>query len=262
MEKPEKIKKSQLRVNNPCHENWDNMSPAEQGKFCGVCETEVVDFVAMSDEQVEQFFANYQGGHLCGRIRQKEELPPISISTAVLPPQFQPSHWRKIAAGLLLATSLAACKSKPHSHEVEKVGEMEIMGRHAPQPDSLKIGEIKEVIVMGKPAMPSQTTVTKLLKGDGLKGEVTKNGQPKAYANVALYDGDEILVKTQTKADGLFSLKLPDFNPAKHKNLRIEASHMEFFEVSHNATVEQIIPQPLKLELGEPTFRKGKIRID
>ena len=244
MDENKNVKKSQLRVNTPCHENWDDMSPTQQGKFCGVCETEVVDFEAMSDEQVEQFFANYKGGHLCGKIRQKETTLPLLQSPPATVQPFQPTHWRKIAAGLLLATSLAACKSKPHSNEVEK------------------IGKVDEVVVMGKPAVPNHLTLQNLLKGDGLQGMVTKNDSPKAYSNVALYSGDELLVKTQTKADGLFTLKLPDFDPAKHKNIRIQASHMEYFEVSHNATSEQIIPQPLTLELGEPTHRKGKIKVE
>lgn len=235
-----KIKKTALRVDSPCHENWDEMSMSEQGRFCGVCATEVVDFAAMTEEQVQQFFINYKGGHLCGRIVEKEATLPLRSSPPAAVQPFQPTHWRKIAAGFLLATSLTACKSKPHGQSIEKMG---------------------EVHVMGKPAAPRQTTLQDLLKGDGLQGMVTKNDSPKAYANVALYSGDELLIKTQTKADGLFVLKFTNFDPAKHKNLRIQASHMEYFEVSHNAISEQIIPQPLMLELGEPTHRKGKIKI-
>jgi hypothetical protein len=240
MDEHKNVKKSQLLINTPCHENWSEMSPTEQGKFCGVCATEVVDFAAMSDEQVAQFFANYKGGHLCGRIVEKQTTLPLRCSPPAIVQPFQPTHWRKIAAGFLLATSLTACKSKPHGQSIEKMG---------------------EVHVMGKTAAPRQTTLQNLLKGDGLQGIVTKNDSPKAYANVGLYDGDELLVKTQTKADGLFTLKFPDFDPSKHKNLRIQASHMEYFEVSHNASSDQIIPQPLTLELGEPTHRKGKIKI-
>ena len=39
----------QLSVSEPCHENWDKMSPVNQGRFCGSCQKQVVDFSVMSD---------------------------------------------------------------------------------------------------------------------------------------------------------------------------------------------------------------------
>lgn len=60
-------KKLHLTVAKPCHENWDAMSPVEQGKFCGSCEKQVVDFSKMSDRQVAEFFKKPSTGSVCGR---------------------------------------------------------------------------------------------------------------------------------------------------------------------------------------------------
>lgn len=60
-------KKIQLSIPKPCHENWDNMSPVEQGKFCGSCQKQVVDFSNMSDRQVAEFFKKPSTGSVCGR---------------------------------------------------------------------------------------------------------------------------------------------------------------------------------------------------
>jgi len=49
-------KRIQLSVENPCHENWENMSPSEKGRFCGSCQKQVVDFTNMTDGQVAAFF--------------------------------------------------------------------------------------------------------------------------------------------------------------------------------------------------------------
>ena len=46
----------QLNIPKPCHENWDQMTPVDKGRFCGFCQKQVVDFTAMNDEQLALFF--------------------------------------------------------------------------------------------------------------------------------------------------------------------------------------------------------------
>jgi len=65
-------KKIQLTIAEPCHENWDSMTPVEKGKFCGSCQKQVVDFSNMSDRQVAEFFKKPNQGRskedaVCGR---------------------------------------------------------------------------------------------------------------------------------------------------------------------------------------------------
>lgn len=60
-------KKLQLTIAEPCHENWEGMTPVEKGKFCGSCQKQVVDFSDMSDRQVAEFFKKPSTGSVCGR---------------------------------------------------------------------------------------------------------------------------------------------------------------------------------------------------
>ncbi len=60
-------KKIQLTIPTPCHENWNNMLPADKGRFCLSCSKEVVDFTAMSDSQLIAFFKKPSMGSVCGR---------------------------------------------------------------------------------------------------------------------------------------------------------------------------------------------------
>jgi hypothetical protein len=62
----------QLTVENPCHENWENMSPSEKGRFCGSCQKQVVDFTGMTDSQVAVFFKKPSTGSVCGRFMQDQ----------------------------------------------------------------------------------------------------------------------------------------------------------------------------------------------
>ncbi|MCS3795744.1 carboxypeptidase-like regulatory domain-containing protein [Niastella sp. OAS944] len=56
-----------IKVPKPCHENWNNMTPDEQGRFCGSCQKVVVDFTAMSDQQLLDHLSKTAGQHACGR---------------------------------------------------------------------------------------------------------------------------------------------------------------------------------------------------
>ena len=65
------MKKFELSIPKPCHENWDAMSPEEKGRFCGSCQKTVIDFSEMSDRQVAEFFRR-PAGSVCGRFHQDQ----------------------------------------------------------------------------------------------------------------------------------------------------------------------------------------------
>lgn len=47
-----------ISIPKPCHENWDQMSPAEKGKFCGICSKNVTDIRDMSVLEIENEIGN------------------------------------------------------------------------------------------------------------------------------------------------------------------------------------------------------------
>ena len=63
------MKKIQLSIPEPCHENWDTMSPTQQGRFCNACTKEVIDFSNMSDSEVLNYFTKKKkDDKVCGRV--------------------------------------------------------------------------------------------------------------------------------------------------------------------------------------------------
>lgn len=56
-----------VSVTTPCHENWQDMTPTNNGRHCNACAKEVVDFTAMSDAEVLQFFTSRKKENVCGR---------------------------------------------------------------------------------------------------------------------------------------------------------------------------------------------------
>src|SRR5689334_19624498 len=71
----------QIRIPEPCHENWHNMTPTEQGRFCGSCQKTVVDFTLMTDNELLNYFSK-TSQHTCGRFsgdQLNKDLKPTVI---------------------------------------------------------------------------------------------------------------------------------------------------------------------------------------
>ena len=78
------MKKIQLGIPEPCHENWNNMKPEEKGRFCNSCQKTVVDFRNMSDSQLAEFFKK-PAGSVCGRFHADQLNRDISIPRKRIP---------------------------------------------------------------------------------------------------------------------------------------------------------------------------------
>ena len=78
VDKPDNVMKKQLTLSipEPCHQDWQQMTPAEKGRFCGACQKTVVDFTTMSDGELIQFFGKQQTG-VCGRFQPHQLDRPV-----------------------------------------------------------------------------------------------------------------------------------------------------------------------------------------
>ena len=66
------MKKMRISIENPCHEDWQTMTPETQGRFCGACEKTVVDFTKMSDAEILHYFSKPSVEKTCGRFRVEQ----------------------------------------------------------------------------------------------------------------------------------------------------------------------------------------------
>lgn len=55
-----------VSIQDPCHENWQQMTPNEQGRHCLACQKTVVDFTQMSDQAILTYLRQTTSG-VCGR---------------------------------------------------------------------------------------------------------------------------------------------------------------------------------------------------
>lgn len=149
-------KTMRLGINNPCTENWDQMIPANQGRFCASCQKTVVDFTSMDDLQLLEWFAQHQGS-ACGLLRPDQLDRPLLS----LPEKGKNTNrlWRYLIAALLFSSE-ASAQMKPNSPPMTQCAPslsetFHLMGDtviNAPKrlpSDSVK-GKVKEdVVVVG-----------------------------------------------------------------------------------------------------------------
>ncbi len=62
----------EIAIKEACHENWNNMTPNEQGAFCGKCVKNVIDFTEKSLDEIKSFFAGREQENICGRIEERQ----------------------------------------------------------------------------------------------------------------------------------------------------------------------------------------------
>jgi len=59
-----------IEIPKPCHENWQEMTPSQKGRFCTNCQKEVIDFTQLSSSEISRRTKNSK--NLCGRFTQSQ----------------------------------------------------------------------------------------------------------------------------------------------------------------------------------------------
>lgn len=80
----------------PCHENWDAMTPTGAGRYCAACQTQVVDFTHMTDEEVLAFLPHTIPGNRCGLFREDQVGRPLVAAAAPV------TKWRRWTGAIVL----------------------------------------------------------------------------------------------------------------------------------------------------------------
>lgn len=89
-----------IAIPDPCHEDFNKMTPTEKGAFCKVCSTDTYDFRHLTDGQIFQIMEDNKGGHICGRFT-KDQLDNLNM-----PAYFA---WKNQTARTFQSKFLLAC---------------------------------------------------------------------------------------------------------------------------------------------------------
>lgn len=97
-----------LSIPKPCHENWNEMSQTEQGRFCSVCSKTVMDFTDCSYEEIYQKLSNDK--NICGRFKSNQ----LNVNLRFL-------ALKSFALGLLMAGTTSLYSQELKGEELNKI---------------------------------------------------------------------------------------------------------------------------------------------
>lgn len=111
----------ELTVPEPCHENWNDMTPTEKGRFCASCQKDVVDFTNMGQAELIAFFRKKTSGNVCGRFYNDQLNNPMPVPVKRIPWAryfFQITLPAFIASGKLMAQGKVVSEFKKNETEI------------------------------------------------------------------------------------------------------------------------------------------------
>jgi hypothetical protein len=117
-------RKYKITIPKPCHEDWNKMTPNKNGRFCGSCSKNVVDFTNMMPDEIQDYFQ--QHSNVCGRFKNSQlNSLTIQIPNRVL---YSQTHYHKIfllALFITMGTTLFSCSDKNGSKQ--KIDKIEVV---------------------------------------------------------------------------------------------------------------------------------------
>lgn len=130
----------QITIPNPCNEDWNSMHAKEAGRLCAKCETVVVDFSILSDDELIHHIRS--GKYHCGRFNEEQLEAVYYIRDEE---QKRKKYWSSIAAAIVagmlqLSTSYAQTPQLTAPRMVSKaIGPKEIKTKQEVPVDKITI---------------------------------------------------------------------------------------------------------------------------
>jgi TonB-dependent SusC/RagA subfamily outer membrane receptor len=109
-----------LHISEPCTEDWDKMTPASQGRFCGSCQKTVFDFTNATENDIIKHIEKMKGNMFCGQFEEGQLnrwMEKTSIETS------NPSLYKYLLSFLLLTAgqNMVAQDVKAKQENVVKI---------------------------------------------------------------------------------------------------------------------------------------------
>jgi hypothetical protein len=119
-----------ISIPTPCNENWNEMTPNEQGAFCKVCSKTVVDFTHMNDDEVKNYFLKNATTKTCGHFKNSQLEEPVQLQLINNLIINKTPYWQKFLAIAIISFSSLLTTSCNNSISDRTIGEIPISISH------------------------------------------------------------------------------------------------------------------------------------
>jgi hypothetical protein len=171
-----------IELSGPCSQSWENMAGGQRQRYCSNCDRHVHNLAALSHHEIENILLS-TGGHLCGRIRLRED------GSLLLP---EPVNKKPHLAGVALFTIFAVVPGAGLAQKSGAIAGLQQSGRGA---DSEQ----------GTTRASEETS-----ENVSVHGTVTDpSGALVVGAQVEIWSKGSVIALGKTDAGGQFAVKAP-----------------------------------------------------
>ncbi|MBD2723047.1 carboxypeptidase-like regulatory domain-containing protein [Hymenobacter armeniacus] len=265
-----------IQIPQPCHESWDAMTPATQGRHCAACQKTVVDFTLKTDAEILAYLATAAGGPTCGRFAAGQLERPLQRAVPAAPM----ARWRAWLAaavavwGVREAVGTSAQAQTPQEWRARYWGGP-VPAAPVPATSETPAPAAKAADVQPPSPAGNQSATTgapmlmssfpdqlppRPLTAPVLRGVVTDSASGEPIPGVTvLFEGTT--VGTSTDKDGLFSLAVP-LELVNKKGLEVKVASIGYVSQFRAVAVQAGTPLAFRLQpdvktLGEVVVAGG-----
>ena len=147
-----------INIPEPCHEDWNKMTPKDQGRHCAVCSKTVIDFTIQTDEQIIKSLESE--GKLCGRFKKQQ------LDREIVLVRKDKNNYLSLAASGLFAflafgNQDVYAQGTPHPIKVDTIIRPTVKGKVATSILNERIIIGKVTTAADKLALPGATVIVK-----------------------------------------------------------------------------------------------------
>ena len=266
-----------VRIPEPCHQDWNKMTPDANGKYCGSCCKSVIDFSNKTDIEIKTILMERKNEKVCGHFKTSQIDRPLNITIDFnnLPKNMSSTKTFALAVFLVFGTLLFSCtdanaqkvgkikitKVETQIHmlgEVAQVGQLMVKGDVKAEPDSV----IKPIACEQTHIAGGIRFVEEIPEVEKLTGEIAYVPTDSTKQTVALIDTlptDSIIPE---KADSTFHAKLENIidKSITDNNSDIDNNHLEILAISSYG----VYPNPSSGEftIKYEVLKRANVRVD
>jgi hypothetical protein len=143
-----------FKIPEPCHEDWNSMTPTTKGRFCSSCDKTVIDFTNMSRYEIGSYLKEHQASGVCGHIYTSQlDQIVLRIPAHLLEQQRFSSKFFALALLIVMGTTLLSCTNS--SGTKQKIDAVELI-------ESMEQDTITKTVCAQVPVQPADTLPEKI----------------------------------------------------------------------------------------------------